>query len=67
MAFSIRLPSDLYRKLDAVAAVEHVSKNTHLAQGRRPDRGTSRRREVNEGLDFVMSHDAELLVRLEDA
>jgi hypothetical protein len=27
----------------------------------------ARRREISEGLDFVMSHDAELLTRLEDA
>jgi cystathionine beta-lyase len=32
-----------------------------------PGRGHGRSREISEGLDFVMSHDAELLQRLEDA
>jgi hypothetical protein len=34
---------------------------------RRRDHTTSRRQVVNDGLDFVLNHDAELLLRLADA
>lgn len=68
MAMNVRLPQDLDAELDEVAADRHVSKNALLAEGARlvVDRHR-RRREINEGLEFVMTHDAELLTRLEDA
>jgi predicted transcriptional regulator len=68
MAMTVRLPEELDRALDEIAAAEHVSKNSLIVQGaalvvaRR-----SRRAMVDEAVDFVLSHDAELLQRLEDA
>lgn len=68
MAMNLRLPADLDRRLDELAAEEHTSKSALLLQGaelllqRR-----ERNRDIREGMDFVLSHDAELLKRLEDA
>ncbi|WP_231563135.1 ribbon-helix-helix protein, CopG family [Microbacterium mangrovi] len=68
MAMTVRLPEDIDRALDEIAAAEHVSKHALIVQGaalvvaRR-----SRRAAVDEAVDFVLSHDAELLRRLEDA
>ncbi|KHK95912.1 hypothetical protein LK09_17380 [Microbacterium mangrovi] len=65
---TVRLPEDIDRALDEIAAAEHVSKHALIVQGaalvvaRR-----SRRAAVDEAVDFVLSHDAELLRRLEDA
>jgi predicted transcriptional regulator len=68
MAMNLRVPEDLDRRLDALAAEEHMSKSALLLQGAELVlQRHGRRREINEGLDFVMSHDAELLKRLEDA
>lgn len=68
MAMNLRLPADLDRRLDELAAEEHTSKSALLLQGaelllQRRARG----REIREGMDFVLGHDAELLKRLEDA
>jgi predicted transcriptional regulator len=68
MAMTVRLPEELDHALDAIADAEHVSKHALVLQAveslvaRR-----ARRVVVDEGLDFVLSHDAELLQRLEDA
>lgn len=68
MAMNLRLPADLDRRLDELAAEEHTSKSALLLQGaelllqRR-----ARNRDIREGMDFVLAHDAELLKRLEDA
>lgn len=68
MAFNLRLPEELDRKLEAIAAQEHISKHALLLQGaelivnRR-----SRREDIDAAIDFVLDHDAELLKRLEDA
>jgi predicted transcriptional regulator len=68
MAMNLRLPADLDRRLDELAAKEHTSKSALLLQGaelllqRR-----ARNRDIHEGMDFVREHDAELLKRLEDA
>ncbi|WP_347977337.1 ribbon-helix-helix protein, CopG family [Microbacterium sp. ProA8] len=68
MAMTIRLPEELDRALDAIAEAEHVSKHALVLQGvelivaRR-----ARRVDVDDAIDFVLSHDAELLRRLEDA
>lgn len=68
MAMNLRVPVDLDRRLDQLAAEEHTSKSALLLQGAELVlQRHRRRREIGEGLDFVMSHDAELLTRLEDA
>ncbi|MGM9473499.1 ribbon-helix-helix protein, CopG family [Pseudarthrobacter sp. YS3] len=68
MAMNLRLPENLDRRLDQLAAEEHTSKSALLLQGAELVLQRHRRsREIGEGLDFVMSHDAELLTRLEDA
>ena len=65
---TLRLPEELDDALDAIAAAEHVSKSAlvvqavaQLVERRRVRAG------VDEAVDFVVSHDAELLRRLEDA
>ncbi|EMY34056.1 hypothetical protein D477_011576 [Arthrobacter crystallopoietes BAB-32] len=65
---ALNLPEEMDRELDRIAAEEHVSKDVLLQQGAQLviDRHT-RRREIEESLEFVMTHDAELLKRLEDA
>jgi hypothetical protein len=56
----------LDRRLEQLAAGEHTLKSALLLQG--AELVLHRRsREIGEGMDFVMSHDAELLTRLEDA
>ena len=65
---NLRVPEDPDRRLEKLAAEDHTSKSEPLFQGaelvlQRP----ARRAEIREGLDFVMSHDAELLSRLGDA
>ena len=65
---TLRLPEELDRELEALAAKERVSKHALVLQAetlliaRR-----TRRASVDEAVDFVLSHDAELLQRLEDA
>jgi predicted transcriptional regulator len=68
MAMNLRVPEELDRRLDQLGAEEHTSKSALLLQGAELVLQRHRRsREVGEGLEFVMSHDAELLTRLEDA
>jgi predicted transcriptional regulator len=68
MAVNLRIPEELDRELTRVAEAEHVSKSALLLQGAELIvRRYSRRRSIDEGLDFVQTHDAELLKRLEDA
>lgn len=65
---NLRVPMDLDRRLDQLAAEEHTSKSALLLQGAELVLQRHRRsREIGEGLDFVMNHDTELLTRLEDA
>ncbi len=68
MAITIRIPDELDARLDVVAKAQHTSKSALLLQGASwiVERH-SRRAEIDVGLDFVLSHDAELLERLEDA
>ena len=68
MALTLRIPEELDRQLEALAAERHISKHALLLQGA----GLiverySRRREIDAGLDFVLGHDADLLKRLEDS
>ena len=68
MAMTLRVPEDLDRRLEQLAAGEDTSKSALLLQGAKLVlQRHARRREISEGLDFVMRHDAELLTRLEDA
>ncbi|WP_188677902.1 ribbon-helix-helix protein, CopG family [Subtercola lobariae] len=65
---TVRLPQELDRQLDELAAREHMSKHALLLQGAElVVRARSRREDINRGMDFVLQHDAELLRRLEDA
>ena len=67
MAMNLRVPEELDRRLDQLAAEGHTSKSALLLQGAVLVLQRHRRnREIGEGLEFVMSHDAELLTRLED-
>lgn len=68
MAINVRIPEELDRALEKVAERDHVSKHALLLQGAHliVERA-SRRDEIDAGLDFVLSHDAELLERLADA
>jgi predicted transcriptional regulator len=68
MALNLRIPEELDRQLEALATAQHVSKHALLLQGATliVDR-YSRRSEIESGLEFVLTHDAELLQRLEDA
>lgn len=68
MAMNLRVPEDRDRRLDELAEEEHTFKSALLLQGAGLVlQQHGRRREITEGLDFVMSQDAELLKRLEDA
>jgi predicted transcriptional regulator len=68
MAINVRIPEELDRQLEELAAAQHVSKHALLLQGATliVER-YSRRDEIESGLQFVLTHDAELLQRLEDA
>lgn len=68
MAMTLRIPEDLDRQLEEIAAAEHVSKHALLLQAAQQiveRRG--RRTEIAGAIDFVLSHDAVLLERLADA
>ncbi len=68
MALNVRLPDDLDAQLQKVADAENVSKNALLLRGARlVVERAHRRGEIDSGLDFVLSHDEELLRRLADA
>ncbi|MFJ4207941.1 hypothetical protein ACIPY2_05680 [Paenarthrobacter sp. NPDC089675] len=67
MAMNLRIPWDLDQRLDELAAEEHTSKSALLLQGAELVlERHARRRDISEGLDFVKSHDANLLSRLGD-
>ncbi|WP_241650981.1 MULTISPECIES: hypothetical protein [Paenarthrobacter] len=54
--------------MEKLAAEKHTSKSELLLQGAELIlQRYARQREICEDLDFVMSHDAELLTRLEGA
>jgi predicted transcriptional regulator len=68
MAMTLRLPEELDAQLERISAAEHVSKHALLLQAAealvaRRDRGA----QIMGAIDFVRSHDADLLQRLEDA
>lgn len=68
MAITVRIPDELDTQLEEVARQQHTSKSALLLQGATwiVERH-ARRAEVDAGLDFALTHDAELLTRLEDA
>ena len=68
MAVTVRIPEELDARLEEVAREQHTSKHALLLRGAQlvVDRA-ARRVELDAGLDFVLSHDAELLRRLADA
>jgi predicted transcriptional regulator len=68
MAMTLRLPDDLDRQLEEIAAAEHISKHALLLQAAQliVDR-RNRREQINGAIDFVRTHDAVLLERLADA
>ncbi|MDQ4489059.1 toxin-antitoxin system HicB family antitoxin [Sinomonas sp. ASV486] len=68
MAINVRIPEELDRQLEAVAAAEHVSKNALLLRGAQlVVERHERRKQLEEGLNFVLTHDKEFLDRLADA
>ncbi|MGY3568193.1 ribbon-helix-helix protein, CopG family [Sinomonas sp. RB5] len=68
MAMTLRLPEDLDRELDRLAAESHTSKSALVVEGARQLVERSRRAAVIErGFQFALSHDAEALQRLADA
>lgn len=68
MAMTLRLPEELDAQLEAISAVEHTSKHALLLQAAEAlVAGRGRRSELLGAIDFVRTHDAELLQRLEDA
>lgn len=68
MALNLRLPPDLDRQLDDLAAQEHVSKHALLLQGAELlVNSRIRRRQIDDAVDFVLGHDAELMRRLADS
>lgn len=65
---NLRVPEELDRRLEKLALEQHTSKSALLLQGAELVlQRHGRSRDIEEGLEFVMSHDAELLKRLEDA
>jgi len=68
MAMTLRLPEELDRELDRLAEADHVSKHALILQAAEAlVSRRSRRESVLGAVDFVRTHDAELLTRLEDA
>ena len=68
MAMTLRIPEELDRQLEAVAAAEHISKHALLLQAAQliVER-RARREQICEAIDFVTTHDEALLERLADA
>jgi len=65
---NLGVPEDLDPPLEKLATEENTSKTALLSEGAELlMQRHARRREFCEGLDFVMTHDAELLTRLGDA
>lgn len=65
---NVRIPEDLDQQLEAIAVAGHTSKSALLLQGARlVVEQHARRNVIDAAVDFVKSHDAELLERLEDA
>ncbi|WP_460994304.1 ribbon-helix-helix protein, CopG family [Sinomonas soli] len=65
---TLRLPEDLDRELDRLAAEGHTSKSALVVEAARQLVQRSRREALIErGFQFALSHDQEALQRLADA
>ncbi|MCU6481534.1 ribbon-helix-helix protein, CopG family [Arthrobacter sp. A2-55] len=65
---NLRIPDEMDQRLDALAAEQHISKSALLLQGAELVlRRAGRRQDIHDSFDFVMTHDAGLMKRLEDA
>ncbi|MEA5455925.1 ribbon-helix-helix protein, CopG family [Sinomonas sp. JGH33] len=68
MAMTLRLPEELDRDLEDLAAERHMSKSALLVEAARQLVEKSRREAVIErGFQFALVHDREALERLADA
>lgn len=68
MAMTLRLPEDLDRELDRLAAENHTSKSALLVEAARQlVQRSSREALIEQGFQFALSHDREALQRLADA
>ena len=68
MAMTLRIPEELDRQLEEIAAAEHMSKHALLLQAAQQIvERRQRRAQIAGAIDFVLSHDAELLEKLADA
>ncbi len=68
MAMTLRLDASVDARLERLAAQKKAPKSVLVAQAVEELLAREERRaELDAGLDFVLSHDAELLRRLEDA
>ena len=68
MDMNLRIPDEIDRQLDALAAEQHNSKSALPLQGAELAlRRAGRKQDIHEAFDFVMTHDAGLIKRLEDA
>ena len=68
MAMTVRLPEDLDRRLEEIARDEHVSKHALILQAAEAlVERRARSAQVQAAVDFVRTHDANLLDRLADA
>ncbi|RJT87986.1 hypothetical protein D6T64_12675 [Cryobacterium melibiosiphilum] len=65
---TVRIPEALDRQLETLAEAQKISKHALLLQGAAlVVEQYSRRTEIDSAIDFVVSHDAALLKRLEDS
>lgn len=65
---TLRLPEELDAQLEAIARARHISKHAVIIEAAsRFATDSSRTAQVNAAIDFVLTNDAVLLERLEDA
>ncbi|GAB4098609.1 ribbon-helix-helix protein, CopG family [Sinomonas halotolerans] len=65
---TLRLPEELDRELERLAAEKHMSKSALVVEGARQLVERSRRESlIEQGFAFALSHDREALQRLADA
>ncbi|QKT09296.1 ribbon-helix-helix protein, CopG family [Gordonia sp. X0973] len=65
---TVRIPPELDARLDALASARHVSKHALVLQAIESLTARNERRDdILAAVDFVRTHDAELLERLADA
>jgi len=68
MDMNLRIPDEIDRQLDALAAEQHITKSALLLRGAELVlRRAGRKQDIHDAFDFVLAHDAGLMKRLEDA